>query len=232
MAQTYIRLNNSARFNKTLISILEHSRKPILEVMKKQAKLVVEKVLDVTPPSGRTKRGVKARKAGEKTVARNIQKVLSGVPVSTNRKGLASVSEAQIASIHTRARVAGQVRGRRRKVGVITPVPSRKLQIYIKKRQQAVGMLAAGWNAAARKLNVSKRSWPSHVSRHNPPSDIRIDVTTHQISVFFGNRVQFAGGVGVMPRRLKWALGKQASNNEKIIAAFKGGARRAGFSVV
>lgn len=228
---TTVRLNNSARFNRSLISILEHSRKPAEEVMRKQARLVVEKMFDVTPPAGRSKRGVAAKKVGEKTVAGNIQKVLSGVPVSKNRS-ISTISEHQIAVIHTRARVAGRVRGKKRARGVRVLVPKQKLNVYIKKRQKAVGMLAAGWNKAASLLQARNRYWPSYVRRHSPPSDASVTVTKDRIRIHFHNKVQFAGGVDVMPRRLKWALGKQASNNEKIIAAFKGGAKRAGFRVV
>ena len=226
-----VQLNNSDRFNKSLISILEHSRKPAAEVMRKQGRLIVEKVIGVTPPSGRTKKGVAAKRTGEKTVAGNIQKVLSGVPVSKNRN-IPNISEGKIASIHKRARVAGRVKGGKRAKGVIVVVPAQKLKRYIKNRQKAVGMLGAGWNSAAAKLQVRNRYWPSYVRRHNPRSSASIDVTKDMIRIRFANKVRFAGGVDVMPRRLKWAMEKQASNNEKIIAAFKGAAKRSGFRVV
>lgn len=232
MADTLVRLNNSDRFNRSLIAILEHSRKPVEEVMRKQARLVVERVFEITPPAGRSKKGVAAKRAGEKTVAGNIQKVLVGVPVSSDRKNLAKVGERQIALTHEAARVAGRVKGKRRARASLIKVPAQKLKVYIKKRQKAVGMLAAGWNEAARKLQARNRYWPGYARKHSPPSVATVTVSTDYIRIYFANKVRFASGVGIMPKRLNWALRKQAINNEKIIASFKGGARRAGFSVV
>ena len=95
----------------------------------------------------------------------------------------------------------------------------------------AVGMLAAGWNAAARELQARNRYWPSYARRHNPPSQVKVEASDKRIRIYFANKVRFAGNVDVMESRLRWALGKQASANEKIIAKFKGAARREGFRV-
>lgn len=232
MSRVTVQLNNVDRFNRSLIGILEHSRKPVEEVMMKQARLIIERVFDITPPAGRAKRGVAAKKAGQKTVAGNIQKVLVGVPVGMDRKRLSAVTEGDITKTHTMARVAGRVRGARRSGKNLVRVPTGKLKTYIKKRQKAVGMLAAGWNKAASKLGARTRYWPGYARDHNPPSVADVQLGKDVIRIYFENKVRFAGGVGVMPRRLEWALKRQASNNEKIIAAFKGGARRSGFRVV
>lgn len=226
-----VQLNNSPEFNKSLIKILEHSRKPVEDVARSQMRLVVEDMFETTPPAGGGKKGPKAKKAGLKTVSGHIQRVLQGVPVSSNRS-IANTSESQIATIHSAARVAGRVPRRKGQKKARVKVPAQKLRQYIKKRQKAVGMLAAGWNAAARELGARNRYWPTYARQHNPPSQVKIEVNSKRIRIYFANLVRFSGGVDVMPRRLKWALNKRARKNEKIIAAYKGAARRQGFRVV
>lgn len=230
MGRVYVRLKGHERFNRSLVAILSHSRRPALQVMEGQARGIVGKVIGVTPPSGK-KKGLAARKSGERTVEGNIRKVLVGVPVATNRAQVHGLTENDIAHHHESNRVAGQVKGRNRKIRRMI-APNNMLNRYVRRRQKAVGMLGAGWNAAASRFRVSPRDWPGFVRRHNPPSQASVRVTETKIRIRFENRVRFAGGVGVMPRRLKWALGKQASANEKIIAAYKGAARRAGFRVI
>jgi hypothetical protein len=229
MATVRVKLNNVAQFNHSLVAILSHSRRPVQAVMEGQAKGIVGKVIGVTPPSGK-KKGVAARKAGEKTTAGNILKVLQGVPVASNRVALSGVNENEVAHQHQRYRVAGQIKrglGKKKK-----KAPQAMLKRYIRRRQKAVGMLAAGWNAAATKFKVSPREWPTFVRRHSPPGQASIKVTKSRITIRFQNKVKFAGGVSNMPRRLKWALGKQTAANNKIMAAYKGAAKRAGFRVV
>jgi hypothetical protein len=230
MATVRVKLNNAPHFNQSLVAILSHARRPALVVMEQQAKGIVGRVIGVTPPSGKLK-GIAARKAGEKTTAGNIRKVLQGVPVSSNRKALSSVNENEVARQHQKYRVAGQIKGRhlgKKK----KKAPAQMLNRYIRRRQKAVGMLAAGWNTAAAKFKVSGRDWPSFVRKHNPPGQASIKTTSSRITIRFANRVRFAGGVSNMPRRLNWALGKQTAANNKIMAAYKGAAKRAGFRVV
>ena len=230
MATVRVKLNNADHFNKSLVSILSYARRPSQVVMEGQAKGIVGKTIGVTPPSGK-KKGVAARKAGEKTTAGNILKVLQGVPVAGNRTALAGVNESDVAHFHESFRIGGQVKGRnlgKKK----KKAPQAMLKRYIRRRQKAVGMLAAGWNVAAAKFKVSPREWPSFVKRHNPPGQASIKVTSTRITIRFENKVRFAGAVGVMTGRLRWALGKQTGANQKILAAYKGAAKRAGFRVV
>lgn len=230
MARVSVKLNNAPHFNASLVAILSYARRPSQVVMEGQAKGIVGKVIGVTPPSGK-KKGIAARKAGEKTTAGNILKVLKGVPVASNRKALGGMNENEVARQHEKYRIAGQIKGRhlgKKK----KKAPAQMLNRYIRRRQKAVGMLAAGWNAAAAKFKVSPRDWPSFVRKHNPPGQASIKVTSTRITIRFENKVRFAGGVSAMPRRLKWALGKQTAANNKIMAAYKGAAKRAGFRVV
>ena len=224
-----VKLNNSEAFNRSLIKILEHSRGPVEKTMRKQTKLIIEKVLSVTPPANGSTQGVKARRAGEKTTAGNILKVMKGVPVSRDRNRLSQVKDRDIYRQHEKHRKRGRVRrslGRSK-----ATVPTRMLKQYIKRRQAAVGMLAAGWNAAAKEFKASGRYHPAWVKRHSPKSSASIRVLPDSIRIRFTNATRYAGKVSVMKGRLDWAMKKQAFNNEKIIANFKGGARRAGFSV-
>lgn len=228
MATTKVRLTNSEEFNNSLIKILQHSRKPVAETMEKQTRLIVGKVLAVTPPTRRGVTGPKAKKKGEKTVAGNIGKVLYGVPVAANRS-LSQVTERAIAKQHSKHRVRGRVNrslGARKKMAA----PTRKLKQYIKKRQQAVGMLAAGWNKAAQRFGL-KRGHYAWMKRHNPPSYAKMKVSDKRIHIKFINKVKFAGDVGIMSRALDYAMHWQARDNEKIIHHFKRSARKQGFKV-
>lgn len=230
MANQLVRLNNVDRFNRSLVSILEHSRGPVEKTMRKQAKLVVEKVLSVTPPaSGHSAKGKAAERRGKKTTAANIQRVLVGVPVSTDRKNLQGITESEIAREHEKHRRQGTIRrnlGKNRK-----RVPTNKLKQYIKARQKAVGMLMAGWKAASSEFGVSSRYMPAWVSKHSPASSASFKVTRNKFHIKFSNKVRYASNVNVMRKRLDWALHSQARGNEKIIANYKGAARRAGFRV-
>lgn len=230
MSQT-VRLKNVPRFNESLISILEHSRQDPEAIMRKQAKLFMEQLLKVTPPSyGNSTTGPQAKKRGEDTVEGNIRKVLDGVPVASDRKNLQNVTMKDIQKHHEANRVAGRVRGRNKGKGRMR-VPTRMLGQYIKSRKQAVGMLAAGWRKSADEFNV-KTGYYKWIKRHSPASAVSVKVNKRGIHIKMSNKTRYAGGVGVMEKRLNWALGRQAQNNEEIIKNFKSNARRQGFRVV
>ena len=230
MATVTLKLNNVQEFNHALAMITAYSQKPVEETMNKQAKLLVEKIIGITPPFGKRK-GLAARDKGFRTVEGNIRKVLNGVPVAANRKLLSGVGEGEVARHHEKNRKRGRVSGANRR-GNRKLAPQRLLDRYIKRRKDSVGMLAAGWNAAASKFRASPRAWPSFVKKHNPSSQATVKVTKTKIKIRMVNGVRFAGDLDTMSWRMDWALKRSAIDNTKIINNYKRGAKKAGFRVV
>lgn len=226
----YVRLKNVKRFNDSLGRIVANGRIGVQRQMEKQGKLLVGHLMDLTPPSGRHGRGVKAKQAGMRTVEAEIRKVIMGV--DKRRDPNPSLAMGALRQHHEKARKGGRVKGKSRTGRQLMVTSKSKLNAYIKQRQKQVGMLAAGWNAAARRFKLSGRKWPAWVKRHNPPSFADLKMGKRKIKIRLVNQVKYAGNVGIMRRRLDAALHRSARNNEKILHSYKKAAKAEGWKVV
>lgn len=229
MADIHYRLSNVDRFNRSLVAIVANGRLGVVKQMEKRAKILFEKVIDATPPGGRGIRGIKAKQKGMRTVEGEIRKVIMGV--NKPRDPNPGLTDGQLHYWHNKARVGGRVRGQPRKGNQLLVTSKSKLNDYIRKRQKAIGMLAAGWNHAARKFKVPARAHPKWISRHNPGGLALFWVTKKRITVRGINAARHVGKVGRMRMALDEALERAAWDNEKVMNSYKKEAKRQGFRV-
>lgn len=104
-------------------------------------------------------------------------------------------------TMHQRFRKRGRVQ--RDQVTMIV-TDTKQLQAYVKKMQGRVGMLAAGWMRAARKLGQPLPAW---VSRHGDRRGACVILKREDaVVIVFSNRVKFAG-LQDMQRRAEYVLG-------------------------
>ena len=183
------------------------------EVMREYVKNLVSEIIGLTPPqAGKHRKGTAAKRRGEQTTENQIRRVFQGVNKSqTDRDHFEYKNSLYgMGEIHKRARVKGQVR--RGSVKRRHKVMKGKLNKYIRMRKSKVGMLAAGWHAAADEFGVRGRNFPMWMRRHQGKarSSARIKIKKDNIHIRFSNRVRFAGDVEIMKRRLSWAMGVQA----------------------
>jgi hypothetical protein len=164
-----------------------------------------------------------------RTVEGEIRKVIMGV--DKRKDPNPTLSSAQLHAWHKRARTGGRVRGQPRRGKQLLVTSKSKLKDYIKKRQGAVGMLAAGWIPAAREFKVPGRYQPKWITRHNPGGLGSFRVTKKRITIMGTNAANHVAKVGVMQRSMDLALKEAARNNRLVIEDYKKKARAKGFRV-
>ena len=224
---------NTARFNEALKRFRKTSKRAAGIILKEQARGVLRKVVDWTPPGGKGAQGSAAKKRGEAAVERDIFKLMR--PVKTfgrdtdvlRAAGMfieASSSESP-AAIHKANRTrTGRVR---RKLSPTIAIKASDLRRYIASKKKMVGFLASGWKAAATKLGVSLPAW---VTRHSGSGGGVIKSTAASIEVTATNSVRNAPKLD-MERRVQSAIDSQAGAMIRRIENFavRQAARQSGF---
>jgi hypothetical protein len=82
-----------------------------------------------------------------------------------------------------------------------------------------VGWLSAGWARAAAALRVT--GVPAWITRHSSaPGDIAMLLTGDDLSVKVSNRVQYAGTIRDLTRRVQWAVNSQAATMRRRLESF------------
>lgn len=82
------------------------------------------------------------------------------------------------------------------------------LNAYRKRQLAKVGLLSSGWNAAATALGVRLPRW---IARHGTlHGSARIKTGAHSIEITAENAIRYAGDVEGLPRRIQWAVQRQA----------------------
>jgi len=110
-------------------------------------------------------------------------------------------------------------------------VSRRNFEAYLAQVKARVGLLAAGWNAAAMALGVAVPEW---ILRHGiRQGSYTARIAPTRIQIHIGNRVNYARAVKGLHRRVKHAADNRAVQMQKQTAHFLliEGARRAGFRV-
>ena len=214
MAQeNLLNLKNGKKWGYALaVELARQTKKEQTEVMEIFVKDLVTKILSVTPPqAGKHNSGAAAKKRGERTVESNIRRVFIGVNKSQADKDRFEYNNSLygMGEIHKKARRKGRVRKQTKKR---VRVMKGRLNNYIRLRKSKVGVLAAGWGAAADKFGVRGRNYPMWMRRHKgtAKSSAQFTIEKDDIYVKFSNRVRFAGDVEIMRGRLNWAMGSQA----------------------
>lgn len=221
------------------------TRKDCGEVTKQQAGMLVGHVIAITPPgSGRASLSdgsgipLAAKKSGEAMIAGDIAKIFpttrlsparidaliaarhmwegpNGAKLYTWRK---ANTMADMAIVHREAR--NPKSGRTRAMGgrFTALVRPALLKQYIKQQQARVGLLNAGWIAAATQLRTAARNVPAWIKRHGrQPGGASIRDSGPMISIrIFNSQTWFPGD---MSRRVAAALIRREAGLRKAIEA-------------
>jgi len=224
---------DTARFNEAMKRFMRTSKRAAGIVLKEQARSVLRKIVDWTPPGGKGAQGSAAKKRGEAAVERDILKLMR--PVKNYGRDADALRAAGMfieapsnespAAIHKANRSkTGRVR---RKLSPKIAIKASELRRYIATKKKMVGFLASGWKAAATKLGVSLPAW---VTRHTGSGEGVIKSTTVSIEVTATNSVRNAPKLD-MDRRVQNAINSQADAMTRRLENFavRQAARQSGF---
>lgn len=212
---------DTKKVERSFSALLENSKKDAPEALKPHMKGIVRTAADIAPPGGHGVRGTAAKKRGEATLTGDILAVFE--PVRAAR--LVDTESSLIPALHRQARTA--------KGGRVSPVRprhrvlSKDLRAYIKEKKKDVGVLAGGFQTAARRLGFSLPAW---MARHSSPGGYVLKVTSSRITIRIINKVDFAGDVHKLDGLLKWSLNAQAKKIDRMLEDYQAKQfRKAGF---
>lgn len=196
-----VRIDDS-QMQRAITRLLEETKREHSVVLREQARGIVRRIIDLTPPANGKTKGGAAKKAGEATLRADIFKVFLPVKAGT-------AEHVPIAAEHARWRGPnGRVR-RGLAVDEKIRVNRNQLAEYLRQELRKVGWLAAGWNAAALALRVPIPAW---ISRHGTGhSTSSIKATASSIEIIMTNGTKFAGRARDLERRVKLAVQTQAA---------------------
>ena len=186
---------NTSSLAGDLHTLLATSKREAVEVMREQARGVLRRVIDITPPGGRGVQGDAARQRGQRLVVSDILRVVRGV-----RAPLAQ--EQDVKAVLARYRVKGRVR---RGANPRVLVPMEALQAYIAQRKARVGLLASGWKSAAEQLGIVLPQW---IGKHDDEGGYELEANADHVLIRFTNQVSYASEAD-MNARVNWALAAQ-----------------------
>lgn len=204
-------------FRDALERYMRDSKRDIGVVMRQQVKKIVERIVNITPPSDGATKGTTAKKRGELTVSNDIRRIVekaSKKTLETNTERTVTANESQLKAWHKKNRASlGRTRKLSDKDKAIAAAAV--ISAYIKERQKKVGYLASGWRIAAAKLGVKMPAW---IARHSAPSAASITENSRGVTIDMENRIKWAR-VKDSYRRLRWAVSQQAKALNKQIDA-------------
>ena len=211
-------------FDRAAARLFAYSKRDGETFTREQVRGFLRLVIDMTPPSRGSTRGVKAKKSGEQAVQRDVRNVF----VPTQRESL--VEMRTLSDMRTAMGAKKRKRGGRIIYQAQPKIRVRRqlLKQFIKQRQTAVGFLASGWHGAAKALGSVRV--PAWISRHHGPGNTRITSTRGAINAEITNQVTYASDVYNIERRVNAALQVQARRmNRRLAYYMANAAKKAGF---
>ncbi len=216
-------------FGEQLERFALYSGRSFEDELENQGKLLVRDILRLTPPSRFGASVSEAKRAGERSIRKNLRSVFSGV----NLKG-----QRQITHLFGRTDVAGlpfrtpttekhpdvKALYEQRKVGSGYRVRrGQRARYYVDERKLAaleqvlikrVGWAAAGFGPAAQRLGAAV---PAYVRRHvgKAPGTVAVNTTGAILSIVITNRVDYVARLSGLQRRLNWAVARRKTAMEK-----------------
>lgn len=211
--------------------------KSLEDELKNQAALFVIDAIKVTPPFHQgVGQGISAAKrAGEKSIARNMDRIFVGVNLVGSRKithlfgrtdvpGLPFIVPTtekypDVAGIYELKKRFAKTQARRgmRMSGPPLTVDRRKVQKVYRAEVKKVGFLAGGWNIAAQRLGAGNKV-PAFARRHAAaPGQIIVDFRPERLRIVLENQVKYADYVGGLQKRASFALRKRVHAMQKQI---------------
>ena len=193
---------DARHFLSTFRKLCEIGKKDARKELRVQAKGFIRKVIDITPPSiGKATSAAKQK--GESAIRADLAKIMR--PVRSGKGKQLESAEA----IWKRLRVKSTGRVNPRNLKTLYPVSYADYQALQKRLVGEVGILAAGWNAAAAQLGAAVPAW---IKRHgNSHGSIQVLVHPAGMRIRMTNVVRFADNVHDLERRMQWALKAQTA---------------------
>lgn len=192
-------------FSRALHDFAVTFKRDAKDVFKQQSKLIIRNVIDLTPPSGRSK-GTAAKKAGEKQVEKDLAALFVGVRL----KGKRREQWPDVAAIHaTRfSRKSGKRLTRGQKAAYY--VDQSKLKTLLTKLKAQVGKLASGWVAAFVRLGGSVPVW---IARHGASrGTVELVLEGNNLHLKASNITQQGAPNSELLRRVNAAVKRQEDN--------------------
>lgn len=224
-------------FESTFARFVRLTNNSIEDELKNQARLFVIDAIKVTPPFHQgVGQGVSvAKKAGEKSIGRNFDRIFVGVNLVGSRRithlfgrtdvpGLPYIVPTTEKHPNVEGHYAGKkIEARRnamrgmRFLGPPITVSRRKVRKVYQQEIKKVGWLAGGWNKAATALGAGNKV-PAFVRRHaTAPGQVQIDFTASRLRIVLVNQVKYADYVGGLQKRASFALTKRVHAMQKQI---------------
>lgn len=214
---------DTGEFRDAMVRLRQFSKREGKVFVEEQVRGFIRNLLDVTPPNRGSRRGVAARKAGERAVAADIRAVFRGVS-DEKRAEVKSFSEMEQALKARRKPGSMRVRPGGTKIRA----QSAMIRELVKMRKARVGNLASAWASAARGLG--KIRVPGWIARHSAPGSTRFTISEERLSAQVVNAVEWASNVDGITRRVRAALQMQTRAMERRLDFFVNQARkRSGF---
>jgi hypothetical protein len=229
---------DTTRLNRAMLEFSRSARKEMHIIVRQQAGIIVGHLIAMTPPASGKGQNMSdrggidnsAKKAGEARLAADIvslfpttrlkestvrRMVDAGFEFGTGR-GKKTVrdfaeTEADLARIHKASRSPSTGRVRTGRTGQNMAVTrSQVRRAYIKTAQKKVGVLNAGWLAAAHDLKTSSRATPAWITRHGKkPGGI------NQVKTVGGILVQVFNSVPYFPKDMERRVQRAIFYREK-----------------
>jgi len=217
-------------FERTFSRFVLLSGNSIEDELRNQARLFVIDEIRVTPPfhQGVGQNATKAKKAGEKSVSANFNRLFIARDLVGSRKithlfgrtdvpGLPYVVPARerfpdVQGIYDEEKGKAKSRAYRgmRFFQKRIPVSRVKARRIYQKEIKKIGFLAGGWNVAANALGAGPKV-PAFVRRHaGAPGQVIIDFQPQRLRIVLMNQVKYADHVGGLQKRAGFALRKRA----------------------
>jgi len=224
-------------FEQTFARFARLTKNSVADELKNQARLFVIDAIKVTPPFHQgVGQGISAaKKAGEKSIGRNLDRIFVGVNLVGSRRvthlfgrtdvpGLPYIVPApekhpNVEGYYDTKKTQAKRNAMRgmRFFGPPITVARRKVQKVYRQEVKKVGWLAGGWNVAADRLGASPKV-PAFVRRHSTaPGQIQIDFTSSRLRIVLTNQVKYADYVGGLQKRASFALTKRVHAMQKQI---------------
>lgn len=235
---------DTSELEKAIAEFAAMTKKDLVEITRHQASIMVGHMIEITPPGGKqklTSNGIpmKAKAAGEGKLAADIARIFPSTTISEpmakglikagfewklsdgsrREVGQTAFSEAELARVHRAARSKKTGRALKGTGGVNMAVTKASvLRAYIAKQIKRVGLLNAGWIAAAAKLKTSAGQVPQWIRRHGAkPGGATQAKTKDAVTVtIFNSQAWFPGD---MAPRIKDAIRRRENGLRKAIEA-------------
>jgi hypothetical protein len=219
---------NPSRFQKSLAELRRHSKLDSQSFMRQRARSLLRRIVDITPPAT-GKANSKARIAGEAAIAGDLLKLAVPAVAAAAKKSKGAFDDVStLAAAHAASRGrGGRVNPRNRK---LLFVKQAEFQRLLKQLQSFVGILAAGWNAAAQRLGIRLPAWIArHGTRHG---SIQIHENSSGIRIVLRNSVPFVDDVTGLKRRVNAAMDYEANSIKRQVKHLvRKAAAKAGFRI-